>query len=66
MSTPGIGGLEENHTDDDEDLSLPDLSADELALSKANLKKPVPQRQSGRANAKKANYADADGTSDVE
>jgi UV DNA damage endonuclease len=51
LSTPGIGALEEDNTDGDEDLSLPDLS---VAASKAPLKKSLPRRESRRANAKKA------------
>ncbi|KAE9377188.1 UV-endonuclease UvdE [Stipitochalara longipes BDJ] len=52
--------------DEDEDLSMPDLSEEEKLNSSAAAVKAAPTRQSGRAQGKRKSYAEIDGLSEVE
>ncbi|TVY37588.1 UV-damage endonuclease, partial [Lachnellula occidentalis] len=58
IPTPSISNLD----DEDDDLSMPDLSADdEDGTKKKTVRAAAPARQGGRARGKKTNYAEADG-----
>ncbi|QSZ35128.1 hypothetical protein DSL72_007993 [Monilinia vaccinii-corymbosi] len=53
-------------SNEDDDLRMPDLSADDDDELKKPVTKSRPARQSGRAAAKKKSYAEVDGDEDVE
>lgn len=63
LSTPNLGDLEEDTAEDDGDLSMPDLSADDNAAL-PGVKQVGSRRQSGRAGAKKKTYVEDDSGGD--
>lgn len=57
VPTPSVSNMDE---EDDEDLSMPDLSAEDDEFDKKTAKTAAPARQSGRARGNRKSYAEPD------